>query len=501
MGQLRFMKALPLSLALASSAGIVFLSVAGCGTRADAPLSSVSGAAPRRATGLTTHEVLAILDDEYAYNPGNAIDDEGTARYRLFEIHCRGGYVPSESDAPLLLEFMRNEATGIDQRLAAAAFLLGLGVPEAQEFVKRQMEGIDGRAVFNALVVAIRYEDFRETEEWRTRLLAGALEHLYPRVLENIKHGRATSQEWPESPSDRAWHDMESYYFDDVCQALGTPEAKSAVPILIRFLEREPFRWGAAQALGLIGDHRAVPVLLSILRNKDVYNPEIVGALARLRARDAVPDLLRILIDGDDYRAAWALGEIGDARAVPVLIEKLSSETACELAVAVIQSLEKIGDTRAAEPLRRISADVTAGPAVRGMSRVALVKFEAEDQATVLIEMLSTENHVDVLRAVVNRLGALGDKKAVEPLFRLSQAEQGAHLRTRIIYALRDIGGREAARRLTDLLSQDFSDPIDGKLDAQFYREITAGALEKATGQKLGIDAEAWKAWLRDSMP
>jgi HEAT repeat protein len=77
-----------------------------------------------------------------------------------------------------------------------------------------------------------------------------------------------------------------------------------------------PYRWGAAEALGRMGDPRAVEALIPLLGDPD------------WRVR---------------LKAAWALGRIGDARAAPHLnrLARDESEAVRDMAKEAAQELLK----------------------------------------------------------------------------------------------------------------------------------------------------------------
>lgn len=112
-----------------------------------------------------------------------------------------------------------------------------------------------------------------------------------------------------------------------------------------------------SMVLGNLGDRRATPLLVEALSEQD---PEtrIYAALALGRLRDpaSVPALLKAFTtDERDIRksAAYALGEIGDRRALPALVEALSDPTADVRYNAAI-SVARFGDTRAIGVLREM---------------------------------------------------------------------------------------------------------------------------------------------------
>ena len=87
-----------------------------------------------------------------------------------------------------------------------------------------------------------------------------------------------------------------------------------------------------ATALGLIGDHKAVPSELKLLRSRDMYvKLAAVGALGRLADPLAVDPLMDIATDDSTEpfiakQAIVALGAIGDPKAIPAIEKMLFRE-------------------------------------------------------------------------------------------------------------------------------------------------------------------------------
>ncbi len=112
-----------------------------------------------------------------------------------------------------------------------------------------------------------------------------------------------------------------------------------------------------SMVLGNLGDRRATPLLVEALKDQD---PETriyaVLALGRLRDPAAVPPLLGLFArDERDVRkaAAYSLGEIGDRRAVPALAASLSDPIADVRYNAAI-AMARFGDTRAIGVVREM---------------------------------------------------------------------------------------------------------------------------------------------------
>lgn len=135
-------------------------------------------------------------------------------------------------------------------------------------------------------------------------------------------------------------------------EALGLIGDERAVELLISTLRDNyaDVRRHAAEALGWLGDERAVYPLFLTLRDEDVNVRQSVAiALAELGDLRAVESLIDIL--GDDwswhlYRAIDLLGELGDPRAVESLIIALNDERFW-VSQRVAYALEQIGTPEA----------------------------------------------------------------------------------------------------------------------------------------------------------
>jgi HEAT repeat protein len=113
----------------------------------------------------------------------------------------------------------------------------------------------------------------------------------------------------------------------------------------------------AVQILSRIKDPSTVQALLPLVGHPDsnIAQAAIEG-LGALRAREAVPALLRLL-SADlwlQFAAVAALGEIGDERAVPPLLEAIPNEMLAEPAV---EALGKVGSAEALPRLLALLAD------------------------------------------------------------------------------------------------------------------------------------------------
>ena len=142
----------------------------------------------------------------------------------------------------------------------------------------------------------------------------------------------------------------------------------SSIPALLTALDSpDETTWAnVAQILVLIHDAVAVEKLLQILRQKahgDFLGPrdKIIEALGELGDRRAVPELVAILAspkekDSTKRKAVWAIGKIGDRNIIPSLIEASKRLDRGTLAL-MVYVLGLLGDDRAIPMLADLLGD------------------------------------------------------------------------------------------------------------------------------------------------
>ncbi len=201
--------------------------------------------------------------------------------------------------------------------------------------------------------------------------------------------------------------------FNAAC-ALGRIRSPQAVPALIEALDDkahdEFIQRHIIEALVAIKDPQAVPALIRALQNKNaLVQIKAVEALGAWKSREAVPALIAALKDqasavtqsmADDSgsstplvtqwvcnEAAFALGRIGDAHAIPALSEVLQDKRydirTCGCAV---RALGSIGGPLAVHPLvEALDNAAYAKEAVRALAMIGPTAFPT------LLEALSRE--------------------------------------------------------------------------------------------------------------
>jgi len=200
---------------------------------------------------------------------------------------------------------------------------------------------------------------------------------------------------------------------------------------------RPQSRAAAALALAVAGDRGAVPALIDVLKEQDArlqpFAARALGLLKEPRAVEAlISDLESTAWNTPDV--SWALGEIGDARAVPPLVEALKRgrwqyvEHNAEYR-ATIKALGKLKDPRATEVLiAALAPPEWYYVSVEGLEDLCF--YRAADAAWAL--------------------GQIRDPRAVDPLIRLMERRKGFHYRGSTAAAVSLAAGARALGKTKD---------------------------------------------------
>lgn len=213
----------------------------------------------------------------------------------------------------------------------------------------------------------------------------------------------------------------------------------------------------AADALGKIGDARAVPELIAAVRDPfEAVRLSAAVALGDVNAREAVPALSELVlgklppakgyalfnpvdVGAARWMAARALGRIGDPQAVTPLVDALLQNDG-DLGVFVAEALGDLGDRRAVPALLE-AAEPRPEPALRGIVS-ALGRLGDARALPLLLDLLGSGTE-DVRHAAAVALGQLRGQAAVAALTKASRDDPAQYVRESATAALRAIRGRE----------------------------------------------------------
>lgn len=148
--------------------------------------------------------------------------------------------------------------------------------------------------------------------------------------------------------------DLDGFERIQAAYLLGGIGDKSVVEPLITVLEDDMKRrtgvmMGIIPALGMLGDEKAVPILLEALNNRDdqwLARSTAAEALGMIGSKQAVPSLIAAAQKGDTRDAAiTALAKISDPRANEVFISALDEPEEPKTRQAAMHGLAKSGES------------------------------------------------------------------------------------------------------------------------------------------------------------
>lgn len=270
-------------------------------------------------------------------------------------------------------------------------------------------------------------------------------------------------------------------------------------------------RKSAVDILGEIRDARAVPHLISGLRDGD-ENVRVAAAeaLGKIRDRRAVEPLVACLSTTEqgwlDYAAAEALGEIGDERALPPLLAALGRSSLRE---PVLEALGRIGNVNTLAPLlgglgdqlrivREVS--VTALVAIHRKSMpadreriIAVVRAALHERPVEFLRELIGQSAGELQKAATEVLGWSGRPDAIPPLLALLQEEDLEEPVTRALLAVGAAGVPLLREHLGDerVLVRRVAALVLGELKRVEATDALIGLLDDENGHVRGTAAEA----------
>lgn len=273
----------------------------------------------------------------------------------------------------------------------------------------------------------------------------------------SLRHGALSGLERFHSPNEAPA--LEEYLSDSdpdvrlaVLRGLERNKARTEGAIL-RALE-DPDERVRLRAVILAGKWKlagAVPALRRRLLDAKGPAGAAAVALSRLKATEAIPDLLAAVEKGaDSYGALHVLVELKAPGAVPYVIQELGSARV-DRRITALKQLAEIGAREAAPAVVPLLADPD-GSARQEAAR-ALGRLAAPGTAPALIPLLEKED-VDLAVAAAQALADLSAKEAVpELLKRLENAKPP--VRVAAARALGDLGAQEAIPGIVTLFTEE----------------------------------------------
>jgi HEAT repeat protein len=295
-----------------------------------------------------------------------------------------------------------------------------------------------------------------------------------------------------------ALSDQNAKVREGVARALGKIRDPHAVPALERALRNEQLapeneegddtdaRAEAALALGAIGDSSAfeplTTMLAEALETDWTLSWYIIDALGMLGDTRAVPLLINAVEHSDidvQKSALHALVSFGQVAVAP-LVDIVLDKDSRALRTLAVRALGAIGDPSAASALVRLIEDHDNHPLVRAGAASALGQVGADQAYSLLLQLFKSGNEDEnVRRCAAVGLGHLGDRRALDPLLAALE-DADWPLRHSLAEAFGYLGDQRAIEPLIKLLRDHRSEVVLqavqalGKLgDARAIPELT----------------------------
>ena len=286
----------------------------------------------------------------------------------------------------------------------------------------------------------------------------------------------------PDDPSTQVWYSMIKRD-----KSLVTSLGDAAIEPLIDGLKDSDADVNkfAAEALGQLGDARAVPLLIALLKDGDVRKAA-AEVIAEFGAT-AVEPLISALNDEDmGVRAAAAdtLGQIEDARALEPLIFALSDPKS-KVCRAAAKALGHFKDARAVEAIRKHGEKTE----IERFQQIRKLFYDDNNVSEVRKHLSLIHKKLDKGSVPERRQAAdllcyiprVGDPDSIEYLMTALKKEKDPEILVTIIYALRGLVAYEALSILRKMLKdskfsaikESIKDAIDylkeHKLDREWF--------------------------------
>jgi HEAT repeat protein len=303
------------------------------------------------------------------------------------------------------------------------------------------------------------------------------------------------------------------------------PDPARLAPVMLPLLKSPDWRirQRAAQHLGRCKDARLLPALLPLLADPDVtvrgYAARAVGELGAPGAGDAVAPLLQDRNRFPRKAALEALVRLKDLRAIPG-ITALVRESDAMGKLDAVDMLARLGSAEAAGVLAPLTSVEDAPVREAAQRAILAIGVPAAEPYAAYLGTQGDKIEWKILGTCADTLAALGPPAAV-PAARAFIAGGSWQYALRMRPHLPALGdgiiapivagmhGKEhdwpLMERGTDVLAALTSRRVVAPLialldhkDAKVSDRALAG-LQKVTGQQLGKDAAAWRAWLANN--
>jgi HEAT repeat protein len=262
----------------------------------------------------------------------------------------------------------------------------------------------------------------------------------------------------------QALEDPNFYVRRAAINAIGKLGIPSLGSVLLPLLETPDSRIQRTVIIALrrLRTHQAIPKMIALLEQHTASpSPRdlplvktLVIALGDLQAQEAVTVLIKVLRGyvGARSLAAIALGQIGDPRAGPAMVEVLRDKST-NLQLAALKSLGKLKYQQAAPKVRRFLA--ASDPRKRRVAAQTLGQLQDKGAISELLKIAHSDTSPLVRPAALEALSLIGNASLLTDLFPLVE-DTNAYLRATLADTLCSLyDGSDAANAALQQLAED----------------------------------------------
>lgn len=264
-----------------------------------------------------------------------------------------------------------------------------------------------------------------------------------------------------------------------IARVLGEAKKPSSIDALVNSIEpaasdsdAKTMNKEIAVALGNIGDPKAAPALIKLLKTKDNYTViAAIEALGDMKSKEAFDPLYTLATDDSiapfiTKKAIIALGDLGDPRAVPGLVRAMFKERAgisfygessfalYQLGKPAADLLVPVVDGKDKELLDWASKNNIKDIALLAKGVQVLGDLHDRRAEKTIVGYLNFKSEFDDIKLIMrmraaDALGRMRSKEGVKPLAALLDEEE-PNARKEYVWSLARIGGKEAVSKLVE---------------------------------------------------
>ncbi len=218
--------------------------------------------------------------------------------------------------------------------------------------------------------------------------------------------------------------------------------------ILITMINKSGVEKAVVEALGAIGDIKALDVLISAFKDKRLRNSALISIISLYEKNNDENSRSKIILK---------VKETVDEEIIAYLIEALESLNP-KVRSSAIKMLGWSANMSSVKPLLKLLDSDYKNEIINAIISIGR---DAED---IVIEEITKGNEV-VREAIARILGEIGNKKSVNHLILLLGDENG-HVRQTSAIALGNIGDAAASKALIDLLNDEYPNVQEAAVEA-----------------------------------